>query len=553
MKFKEFIKKNRIKLMMGIIVLCTALAVAFITPTISQKETADAETTTRVYGAKKFKDSLTDETDISITLSFNAVVNGSLISFQKITSDENYLKFTRTTGTVTIVYWKNQFRWTNNDYKDIFIESEQYINTSDALWLTNNTQVNTGLTYTGLKLNGTNAINSIKFTGDESFTLSATITTQYIKYAESTITLTGTVDKKENYTINSYSGLNCTIEKTNETKFTVTITKTQASTKTAIIQINATENETDPDPGPDPETKTISGSWTFKANPTFTNITETITQNVTFTTITNESYNSIKIYAEGIIIYQNESTEIAVYNNGTWTGTVPYQTVKFGKEEQEVSEEFYNFLTENAIAAESIYNIETGYWAYNSDIISPSKQISAEIAFTSNGTNFDQILINPTEIRYRVRQKNEYITIWTSAGGWVQGYSTLRITIMPSVEETFYNWFISNLYRYTDEIQDILNQAYEDGYKNGENDGYKDGYSDGENIGYSKGYTQGIADSGEYSFLSLLTSVIDAPVNVFIDMLDFEILGTNLATVIISILSVMLIVALISFFAGRKS
>ena len=183
----------------------------------------------------------------------------------------------------------------------------------------------------------------------------------------------------------------------------------------------------------------------------------------------------------------------------------------------------------------------------------PTKQISAEIAFTSNGTNFNQIVIDPTEVRYRVRQRNEYITIWTSTGGWVQGYNTLRITIMPTVEESFYNWFISNLYRYTDEIQDILNQAYEDGYKNGENDGYKDGYNDGENIGYSKGYTQGIADSGEYSFLSLLTSVIDAPVNVLMDMLDFEILGTNLAAVIISILSVMLILALIYFFAGKKS
>ena len=331
MKITAFIKKNWIKLLMGLIVLCTTLAVALVTPTMSQKEIACAETTARVYGAKKFKDSLTDETDISITLSFNAIVNGSLISFQKITSDQNYLKFTRTTGTETIVYWKNQFRWTNNDYKDIFIESEQYINTSDALWLTNNTQVNTGLTYTGFQLNGTNAINSIEFTGADSFTLSPTKTTEYIKYAESTITLTGTVDKKENYTINSYSGLNCTIKKTNETKFTVTITKTQASKKTATIQINATENEPDPEPEPEPTTKKISGSWTFKATPNFTNITETITQNVTYTTITNESYNSIKIYAEGIIIYQYESLGTAVYNNGKWNGTIPYQTINFGE------------------------------------------------------------------------------------------------------------------------------------------------------------------------------------------------------------------------------
>ena len=52
--------------------------------------------------------------------------------------------------------------------------------------------------------------------------------------------------------------------------------------------------------------------------------------------------------------------------------------------------------------------------------------------------------------------------------------------------------------------------------------------------------------------MNLITAVVDAPVTVFVILLDFEILGWNISTVIISLLSVCLIVTLIGFFSGKK-
>lgn len=66
---------------------------------------------------------------------------------------------------------------------------------------------------------------------------------------------------------------------------------------------------------------------------------------------------------------------------------------------------------------------------------------------------------------------------------------------------------------------------------------------------YNLGRTEGAEAAKQYTFTGLMTSVVDAPLQVFTDILDFEILGMNVAQFVISILSILIIVKIISLFA----
>lgn len=99
-------------------------------------------------------------------------------------------------------------------------------------------------------------------------------------------------------------------------------------------------------------------------------------------------------------------------------------------------------------------------------------------------------------------------------------------------------------------FQNGFNQGYQQGYVTGNSDGYNNGYSvgktDGTDIGYSSGYNDGLLAANDYSFLQLFTSVVQAPVDIFKSMFDFEILGFNLSHFLTALLSVGLIIAIVS-------
>lgn len=99
-------------------------------------------------------------------------------------------------------------------------------------------------------------------------------------------------------------------------------------------------------------------------------------------------------------------------------------------------------------------------------------------------------------------------------------------------------------------FQNGFNQGYQQGYVTGNSDGYNSGYSvgktDGTDIGYSSGYNDGLLAANDYSFLQLFTSVVQAPVDIFKSMFDFEILGFNLSHFFTALLSVGLIIAIVA-------
>lgn len=87
--------------------------------------------------------------------------------------------------------------------------------------------------------------------------------------------------------------------------------------------------------------------------------------------------------------------------------------------------------------------------------------------------------------------------------------------------------------------------AFDDGYKKGEQVGYTDGKQVGYQQGYNAGFNAGAAESSNYSFMSLLGAVFDAPISAFRGLLNFEILGVNMSAFVTAMLSLCVVFVLL--------
>lgn len=86
------------------------------------------------------------------------------------------------------------------------------------------------------------------------------------------------------------------------------------------------------------------------------------------------------------------------------------------------------------------------------------------------------------------------------------------------------------------------NDGYSVGNSAGESSGYKKGYSVGNNTGYSRGYNAGVADSNDYTFLGLMSSVVDAPIKAFTGLFNFEVFGVNLSDFVLGVSTLCIII-----------
>lgn len=116
-------------------------------------------------------------------------------------------------------------------------------------------------------------------------------------------------------------------------------------------------------------------------------------------------------------------------------------------------------------------------------------------------------------------------TVYSDAGGYLNGYDN--------------GYTAGNSAGHTEGVL----QGREEGYKQGETIGYENGYG----VGYSDGLKT--AETGD--FMSLITAVIDAPVTAFTSLLDFEILGFNMRTFVLSLLTAALVIAMLRLFSGK--
>ena len=97
--------------------------------------------------------------------------------------------------------------------------------------------------------------------------------------------------------------------------------------------------------------------------------------------------------------------------------------------------------------------------------------------------------------------------------------------------------------------------GFSDGYNRGNTDGniagYDTGYKAGNTIGYESGYNKGLNDSNQYTFVNLIGATIDAPMQYFKSLFNFELLGVNLSSFLMGLFTLCIIVTIVKLCLGR--
>lgn len=117
----------------------------------------------------------------------------------------------------------------------------------------------------------------------------------------------------------------------------------------------------------------------------------------------------------------------------------------------------------------------------------------------------------------------------------------------PSSDGIYPIYFVMNDRSLLERFVSGAGAAYDLGYQGGYNAGYDVGDGDGYNRGYGVGFNDGQSDalSGNYTFLGLIGSVIDAPISAFRGLLDFELLGVNMSSFVLAVMSLCVIIVII--------
>lgn len=117
------------------------------------------------------------------------------------------------------------------------------------------------------------------------------------------------------------------------------------------------------------------------------------------------------------------------------------------------------------------------------------------------------------------------------------------------------NWFIPCTLTLPNIIQSDGN--YYQGYDVGYYDGKQEGLNDGRSQGYQEGYDQAVEDLADYdsTALTIFTGIVSVgllPVNVFLQILNFEVFGINIGAFVSSLLTVAIIVIVIRMVTGNS-
>lgn len=93
------------------------------------------------------------------------------------------------------------------------------------------------------------------------------------------------------------------------------------------------------------------------------------------------------------------------------------------------------------------------------------------------------------------------------------------------------------------------NENFTNGYNQGLKDGEKNGYSNG----YSDGLNDGIKDNTIFNIFNGILNIAMVPVNFFLGIFNFEILGINMAGFVSALLTISIIIFLLRLIKGSKT
>ena len=167
-------------------------------------------------------------------------------------------------------------------------------------------------------------------------------------------------------------------------------------------------------------------------------------------------------------------------------------------------------------------------------------------AYTESGTVFT----GSNKLRYYDENENHIgISVFClfDSSGKFQDYTGY---FLPGLQlRTYYfSSALSDNTAYNSGVSD----GYNIGFSAGSSSGYTDGFSAGKVEGYNNGYTAGVENSNNYSFLSLIGAVVDAPISAFTSLLNFNLLGVNLLAFFTGLLTLAIIIFIIKLVLGGK-
>ena len=97
------------------------------------------------------------------------------------------------------------------------------------------------------------------------------------------------------------------------------------------------------------------------------------------------------------------------------------------------------------------------------------------------------------------------------------------------------------------------NSSSNENFTNGYNQGLKDGEKNGYSNGYSDGLNDGIKDSTIFNIFNGILNIAMVPVNFFLSIFNFEILGINMAGFVSALLTISIVIFLLRLIKGSNT
>lgn len=142
-------------------------------------------------------------------------------------------------------------------------------------------------------------------------------------------------------------------------------------------------------------------------------------------------------------------------------------------------------------------------------------------------------------------------TIDSGAGSFCSNVLGISNVASGTFRDNVYTVSLPNVYEFVNNAFGSADGGYYAGYNTGYYDGNTNGYNQGYDTGYSDGYANGIeTDTTAFTIFNGILSIGMIPVNVFLAMFDFDILGINLSNFVMSLLTVLVTLWIIRTIAG---
>lgn len=199
------------------------------------------------------------------------------------------------------------------------------------------------------------------------------------------------------------------------------------------------------------------------------------------------------------------------------------------------------------------YSLTTVNWSlpsFMSSVVGSNIWTDGTFIYYSNNNNQNAVCYN----NFYYSGYNNGYDIGYNAGynqGYIDGIEgTTSETPYDRGYEAGYAAGVATNSGYSNGYNTGYNLGYNEGYSVGSSSGYNTGYNTGSTDGYNQGYNAGIEEGTDYSFLSLMGAVIDAPIKAFTGLFDFELFGTNIKNLLLALFTGSVIIVILKFSLG---